>query len=385
MSGTHSILAPSAASRWCFCPGSLAACKGIPDEASQDAARGTVKHHMGESCLKNGGQAIQFLGQTLEADGFKFEVDKVFCEQVQTYVDNCRRDVGEQQYEVRLDTSPILGVPGQGGTVDCVTLNVEKRHITIRDAKFGFERVNAKRNLQMMIYLAAAIDLYDVISEWDSATIVIDQPPIHHYDPADVTIREVVDFIEWIRPRAKLTYAMYEGTMPIQLIPGPTQCKYCPIRNKCPARTKAITDMFGETSEEPPIPTLSDEDIAGVLASGVVEFVEGWVKDIRAEAYRRATAGRTLPGFKLVKGKRGARYFTDKEKVRAVLELVLDPDKMFTPRELVSPTKLEELAPEAYAEVRDYVDQPAGSLKLVPADFRETEVKRESVEFGNLY
>jgi hypothetical protein len=63
---------------------------------------------------------------------------------------------------------------------------------------------------------------------------------------------------------------------------------------------------------------------------------------------------------------------------------VLEPDKMFTPRELVSPTKLEELAPEAYAEVRDLVDQPPGGLKLVPADFREKEVKRENVEFGNL-
>jgi hypothetical protein len=362
----------------------LAACKGVPDSAGQDAARGTVKHHMAQLCLERGGDAVQFLGTLQKADEFEFIVDQEFCDQVQVYVDNCRRDVGRQEFEVHVDTSRILGVPGQGGTIDCVTLNRGKHLITVRDAKFGFERVNAKKNLQLMIYLAAAIDLYDLYDEWHHGKIIIDQPPLRHYDEADVTIEELRDFIDWIRPRAQRAMAMYEGTLPIELTPGPTQCKYCPIRNTCPERTKAVTDMFGENSDEPPIPTLDDDTLAQVLASGVVEFVEDWGKDIRAEAYRRAQAGRKLPGFKLVAGKHGARYFTDKVKVREVLELLAEPDQIFTPRELVSPTQLQKLAPEAYEQIREFVDQPPGALKLVPEDFREQEVGRKAVEFGDM-
>lgn len=384
VAGTHSILSPSGASRWAFCPGSLAACKGCEDQPTIDAARGTVKHGMGQQCLERGIPAIQFLGTMQHADGFDFEVTQDFVDQVQTYVDNCRRDVGRQEYEVHVDTSPILGVPGQGGTIDCITLNRSKKRITVRDAKFGFGRVNAKKNLQLMIYLASAMDFYDIYDEWEEGELVIDQPAIHHYDESGViTLQEIRDFIDWIRPRAKLAYAMYQGELPIQLIPGPTQCTWCLIRNTCKARTQAISDMFGKDSDEPAIAVLTDEDIAGVLASGVVEFVESWVSDIRTESLKRAIAGRKIPGFKLVNGKKGARYFTDKAKVRALLELVLEPEQMFEPQELVSPTKLEKLAPATYADVRDFVDQPQGDLKLVPEDFKEKEVDRKTVEFGS--
>ena len=52
MPGPHAQVSPSAAYRWISCPGSVALCKGLPDdEGSVYAMEGTIAHHMAELIL----------------------------------------------------------------------------------------------------------------------------------------------------------------------------------------------------------------------------------------------------------------------------------------------------------------------------------------------
>jgi hypothetical protein len=378
----HSVLAPSAAHRWSLCAGSLAACKHLPeDRSSEDAARGTVKHRMSELSLNRDGNAVDFLGNILEADGFSFTVDTEFVRQVQSYLDGIRRCIGRRYAEVKLDTSSVLGVPGQSGTADCVILNRKDKRLEVHDAKFGFHRVNAKGNKQGLIYIAAALEFYDIYDEWQTAKFVIHQPGIDHYDEETYTHAEVRAFLDEIRPQAARAWAMYQGTIPIELTPGPVQCEWCPIRTKCTARGEKILAMFpaGFQESEPEAPMLTDEEIGAAIPQ--LDEIESWCSDIRKEARTRALAGRKIPGQKLIKGKKGNRFWKDPKKAASNLSLVTDKE-IYAPRELLSPTEVEKLVGKTeYEQLKSLVDQKDGALQLVPESDSHEEVRVSQLEF----
>ena len=69
---SHAILSPSGWDRWSVCPGSVAACAGLPDETSSYADEGTAAHWVLEQVLQlrysgffgdESATADQFLGR----------------------------------------------------------------------------------------------------------------------------------------------------------------------------------------------------------------------------------------------------------------------------------------------------------------------------------
>jgi len=382
VSDEHAVLSPSSAHRWSLCHGAPAACKGVPNTDSEDAARGSVKHWMGEQCLKRGGDAVQFLGHVLTHGDFAFTVDDTFVKQVQSYIDAVRSAVGRREVEIRLDTSGVLGVPGQFGRSDAVILNRRDKSIEVWDAKFGFGRVYAKGNKQGLIYLAAALDFYDIYDTWERGKFVIHQPAIDHYDEAEYTIADVRAFLDEIRPAAMRAWAMYTGETPIELTPGPEQCEWCPIRGECKARTQGVLEMFPTDFQdtEPDVPMLTDEELAAALAR--VDEIRSWCVDMETEAMRRAKSGAKLPGYKLVQGKKGNRFWLDKPKAETTLVSIMS-EAAYLPRELISPTTAEEkLGKSAYATVKSLVGQNDGALQLVPQSHPKPEVQVTTLEFN---
>jgi hypothetical protein len=339
---------------------------------------------MGELALTRGGDAVQFLGNVLEADGFSFTVDDEFVRQVQSYLDGIRRCVGRRYVEIRLNTSPVLGVPGQSGTADVVILNRSTKCVEVHDAKFGFHRVHAAGNKQGLIYIAAALEFYDIYDEWQSAKFVIHQPAIDHYDEAVYTVAQVRDFLDEIRPQAARAWQMYQGEIPVELTPGPVQCEWCPIRASCSARAKKVLDMFpaGFQDSEPEAPLLSNEEIGAALPQ--VGEIEKWCADIRTEAFNRARAGSKIPGFKMIQGKKGNRFWKDPKTAEQNLTFITEAD-IYVPRELKSPLEIEKLVGKAvYEQLKSLVDQKEGGLKLAPETDPHPEVKVTQLEFNTV-
>jgi hypothetical protein len=338
---------------------------------------------MGELALNRGGEAQDFLGNVLDADGHSFTVDGEFVRQVQSYLDGIRRCVGGRYVEIKLNTSPILGVPDQSGTSDVVILNRSIKQLEVHDAKFGFMRVMAKGNKQGLIYLAAALEFYDIYDEWLTAKFVIHQPAIDHYDEYVYSIAEIRAFLDEIRPAAARAWAMYQGKIPIELTPGPIQCEWCPIRASCSARAKKVLDMFptGFQENEPEVPLLSNDEIGAALPQ--LDEIESWCSDMRKEARTRALAGGKIPGQKLIRGKRGARFWKDAKKAEANLALLVAEEYLYAPRVIVSPTEIEKRLGKAdYATVSGLVDQNAGALQLVPENDPHPEYQVTQLEFS---
>ena len=392
--GAHAVLSPSAADRWLTCVGSVAATKHIKEKrTSEAAALGTAKHQTAEWILKNPTTHMTALKaeELAQADGFKFSVDEEFASHVNTYVSYVRSRPGRKLYEVRLSTAHILGVPGQGGTSDCIHLYDEIGEIEVIDAKFGYIPVGAKHR-QLRIYGAAAMALYDLEGDWKTIRTTIVQPqdvgePVktHVYTRA-----EIETFIEEIRPIAQKAYGLYADT-PADLLqyltPSDEACAWCPIAGECVSRTQKNVDMFEDvTKVEPDVVLLSNKRL-GELYLKTEEVIE-WAKAIQAEAASRALLGHEIPGGKVIRGRKGNRKIKDgaESYVIGALEMHVDEADIYAPRKLRTPTQLEEMLkakemPGVYAAIKPFIEQADGQLKFVPLSVKGDPVVVSNVAF----
>lgn len=374
----HSILAPSGHDRWGTCAGALAACKGLPEQRTNEAAAlGTAKHAISEYILTSDfpdrGCGSQ-VGQKISADGFTFTIDDTFADHVDVYVNYVNSRTGQKFYESYVSTAHIFGVPGQGGTIDCKCLDFETSTIEIIDAKFGYVPVGAEHK-QLRDYGAAALTLHDLEGEWTHVKCTIVQPQdfAEPIKSKTYTRAEIEAFILEEKPKAQLAFKLYDSP-PVDLLrhltPTETACAWCPIAGSCVARTNRIVNMFKDASAAAPTVILTDERLAELLAEigGIAE----WAAGVYAEANNRALQGRTIPGQKLIYGRKGARAYKpgSEETVKTTLEMTLGDD-MYKPREMQSPTQVEALLKKAnasalYATIAPFVFQSDPKLKLVP-------------------
>ena len=73
---SHSKLSPSSSKRWMICAGSIRLIEelGVESKTSKYAAEGTVAHSVGEDCLENNEDAVYYIGEYREADGYKLSL-----------------------------------------------------------------------------------------------------------------------------------------------------------------------------------------------------------------------------------------------------------------------------------------------------------------------
>ena len=167
--------------------------KGVADPQKEYSASGTCSHWILNYGFEHPTESIQqFLGREMIFDGFKFTIEQDRLDRVQTALDNVNREPGTGYYEIKLDTTPIFGVPDQQGHADVVKVDLQgvvvingeehKGVLTVHDYKDGFLLVNAKNNLQGLAYLAAALYKFEILGEIRALRFCIHQPKINHYD-----------------------------------------------------------------------------------------------------------------------------------------------------------------------------------------------------------
>lgn len=300
----HARLSPSAAKRWMTCPGSvkLIEALNIPDKPSKYAAEGTVAHEVHELCLVKNHQAKDYIGKTIEADGFKFKVNQDMVDAVQMSLDYIQDRIDmaeleglrvEVQVEVR-SSLEYLGIPGlDGGTSDVVLLfwdGDELVDIEVFDYKHGAGvAVECIDNPQAMCYGLGICAKYQAKAELP-VRITISQPRAHHPDGRirywDTTAEHLMDWQdEELVPCAKATL---EEDAEFQ--PSDDGCRFCPVAGQCPALYKRSQEVamidFDECEDDvqlPDVETLTAEqkqfimDHAGTIRSFIVA-VENQVK-----------------------------------------------------------------------------------------------------------
>jgi hypothetical protein len=110
-----------------------------------------------------------------------------------------------------------------------------------------------------------------------------------------------------------------------------------------------------------------DDSSLGVVYAQLDE-ISAAITDFRAEALRRAKLGVVIDGQKMIYGNKGKRVWVDKAKAESMMQLLADPDKIYEPREIVSPTQAEKILKGEYRALADegLVTQSEPQLRLVP-------------------
>jgi len=387
----HAQLSPSSASRWMACPGSVVLNRDAPDTSSKFADEGTDAHELAALCLANNLPPSAYEGRVLEKGNV---VDQDMILAVGAYVDYVRDLVtathGELMVEQRLPISSITGEPDAKGTADAVILAGDE--LIVADLKYGRGvPVDADDNPQLQIYGLAALREFEVVGEFKRVRMVIHQPRLNSVSEWVQTVEELNAFGVHVRQRAAAVERAASSFIPwpssteqhaswnaLFLAPGASQCKFCSTKATCPSLAARVQEEIGADFENlgdihvvtRHVPDLREDFLGQALAAA--DLIENWLKAVRAEAESRLLAGKPVPGFKLVQGKKGNRAWTSKEEAEAVLKAMRVKHEQMYDYSVISPTSAEKLAkaevigPRQWPKLQSLITQADGKPSVAP-------------------
>ena len=378
----HATLGASSAHRWIPCPGSIRMSKDMPNESSVYAREGSAAHEIGEMALREGKNAIDFLGFKLE-EYPEVEVDETMCALVQEYLDAVRGEIekyeeagfddAELGVEIRFDLSHIY--PQMFGTCDAVLYLPRWKKLIVFDYKHGWLSVPVERNPQTMYYALGAITGKHN-REVDDVELVIVQPRSGHRAIVKrwpCTIDELMDYKYVLIDSAKRTERADS-----KLNPG-EWCKFCPASPVCRALTNRVVELIKAKPDPveglimPEPDKIPFDDLKEVWLNAAM--IESWVKNVKSYCHNQAINGNKLPGTKLVEGRSNRKWKDEKAAALTLnaMEVVGEIEGSVYIKKLKSPAQIEDMLPKKERKViEDLWVKGQGALTLVlESDERE--------------
>lgn len=389
----HALLSASAASRWLTCTAAPRFEEGLPESTSTYAAEGSLAHAIAE--LKALKKFTIMTGRTYTARLNKLKKEPLYDPEMDKTTDLYLEHLTEQAMlydstptvavEVRVDFSAY--VPEGFGTCDCVMIGGDTLSIT--DYKHGKGvPVSATGNPQMRLYALGALKRYapvfgDTIKR---VRMSIDQPRLNSYSTDLITVEELLDWGNSIKPVAQKAFSGLGEFVPgehCRFCRGKAQCraranvntaledfKDCVPAGEWNARAEAHVSADGVVNGTPP-QLLSDAEIGDLLIRG--QQLVQWYKDLEEYATKALLDGKPIEGWKLVAG-RSNRTFTDQDAaIKAVIAAGYDEALVYD-RKPKTLSELEKLMGKAeFAEkIGGFVVKPLGKPTLALAtDKRE--------------
>lgn len=385
----HAKLSPSSGERWAACPGSPRETAGIASKRSSYADEGTAAHTLGEKCLRNEVDAIDFLGGHVniatgtvgrdEKSGRDiFGIDDEMAEGVQAYLDECRAYMGdgwEWEIEAKLDLTHIPGM--EFGTGDFTAYNPKQKLLVVRDLKYGKGKVvEVTDNMQLLIYAEGTAKRFHNRG-LEKIDIGIVQPRAPHArGPVRTHVIDALDLVEF---RFKLIdFAKATAAPDAPLVAG-DHCRFCPAAPGCETlrlfSLRAAEMEFADAP--PPVSTMTAQQKGAVLAKA--EVIEGWVKRVKESSHADALDGNGPAGFKLVESTSHRKFKDDTEPSEMAKWLSVPLDDLMTEPKLKSPAAVEKLiGAKRKAEIAGYVFKPRGKVILVPESDPRPPVKADA-------
>lgn len=404
----HAVLGASSAHRWLACTPSARLSEKLAErfgnKSSPYAEEGTKAHALAElkvrkafydadgmSAAKHsrmspaqqeaypGINQFRFLSLRDELGDIPKDMEQAtdsYCDIVmEKYRSAKEADPSAQLYlEQRLDYSKW--VPSGFGTGDC--LIVSDSLLEVCDYKHGKGiPVHAEDNPQLRLYGLGAMDRFGKLYDFPAIRMTIIQPRLENVSEETLSREALTQWAEAeVVEKAKLAWA---GTG--DYVPG-EHCRFCAAKAVCAARVSQALQIFQYGLETPGL--IPDEQIPGIL--GMLDDAESWIRDIRAYAENQALHGQVWPGYKLVRGKKPNRVWSDPEAVKAQLLRAGYPAERFEETKLKPVGELEKaLGKTAFrALVGGLVSQGEGKLILVPADDKRVEFASADADFQDL-
>lgn len=377
----HALLSPSAAHRWMRCPASVVLEQDYPETSSEYADRGTMMHEAAARLL-NGEDWLKITGLSHD------EIDIVA-----EYVDRVKEAAqnGVLFVEERVDFSEEIGVPDSFGTADALIISGTR--LEIHDLKTGRGvPVDAEDNEQLQLYALGALGAYELIYPIETVKLCIHQPPLDNFTEWEIPVEELRKFQRRVVDAAAdvLTAMNAAGEVDTDFDqsefsksfarPSDKACRFCAAKAKCLALSAQVSEAtamdFDDLTDVPAtaddLKTVTPDRLASLFAR--VGLVENWCKAIREAVFAELSAGRDVPGYKLVEGRKGARQWADAAAAEAALKgMRLKQDEMYEMK-LISPATAEKrrkgglIGDRQWSKLETLITQKDGGPSVAPAD-----------------
>lgn len=287
MSKSHSKYPPSSAYRWLNCSASALLPEDEVERDTTAADEGTLAHKIAELKLTRDfwNDNEEELEECRANLLYKTDME-YFTDEYSTFVQNFNVI---PIVEIKLDLSKYM--EGLFGTCDCIVFDQLKREINVIDFKYGYGKVEAKNNPQLMFYALGATDLIlqkfpSVNPEELKITVIIYQPRIRHIDSQSFTYSKLTDWYESVKPAIQKVLSQQ-----VERNTG-SWCKYCDKQIHCREYQNElmeayVTDFF----------SLSEDEI--VKNYEKLKDAEQLAKKIRDYLVKELQSGSVVKGYKL--------------------------------------------------------------------------------------
>ena len=405
----HAIASPSSAEKWLACANSLAAELGQPDTAGAAADLGTDKHALLADCLRIGIEASKAIGEEMEKGNV---VDEAFAADVQSVVDNVRARIQNYEnlgYRVEMDLEQdvpiehITGEKGATGRADVVLRVYTKLgdFVEVIDAKFGYSEVTAEENPQLKLYGAGVIEKYALTDDFLHVTLIIEQPARskESIEAPSISVSLLLDWASGEAARAARKALMIRSMVGERALKmkdfkvTEKGCQWCKAAAVCPARIAHVTETIGASFEDivdlTPNGAATVVDVLDPTELGskfeALEVIEDWIKAVRARIEFELLAGKSIPGVKLVAGKKGNRQWASDEEAEAMLKKFrVKQDQMYSFK-LLGPKPILEVMkdrPRQLKHIEALIVQPAGKPHVALDSDKRPALEIKPVEDG---
>lgn len=380
METTHARFAPSGAHRWAVCHGSMVLEQAYPDESSTYAKEGTFAHLVASLCLVDGTNARDHIGKSFDVEGQTFDLTKEHAEYIDEFITLAREEAagGILLVDKKVDFSPYIRQPDSKGTMDVGVIFPTKAKLI--DLKYGMGvKVDAYDNWQLGSYGLGLVNDYGHLADFEEIELIISQPRLNHVSRWTVSLKELEAFGEALAVAADkvLDAFEYEGAdnwAETYLHPNEKSCQFCRAKATCPALRNAVEPYVSTAASADEFTAFlseaQDDVVAGLMAKA--DMAEMLIKAVRAEVERRLLKGESVPGYKLVEGRKGNRAWSDDKAVEELMKKKFrfkDAD-MFDMK-LVSPTTAEKrfkAQTTRWKQLEALITRADGKPSVAPAD-----------------
>lgn len=312
----HSILAPSAASRWLACPPSALLAEQVGGDAgSTYAAEGTLAHRLAELYLRDFliGRAWMAAHPKKDYDPGKANLEGLaaladavhdplyyrgMLDEVKVYANYVIGLYDKAGAGTRMEVEaevPLFYKPDDCGTIDSLICGGD-RTLYVTDLKFGKGvKVDAKGNKQLLIYAISALDMLmagDTAREIERVVMTIVQPRLHHTSVWELAVADLDIERDLIDVGARKALAG-EGKFKTG-----DHCRFCPVKPRCRALKELAAETARKQFDDPAL--LSTDEIAALLGS--LDTISDWIASVKKYALNQALDGTRYTGYKLVAG-----------------------------------------------------------------------------------
>lgn len=376
----HSPLGASGAYCWMVCPGSANQSKGIVEDDSEYAVEGQSAHSLSEICLTQKREPWEFVGTAWAdwgADDDR-EVDKEMADAVQYYLHEIgewhpHKDQSNSWVERKFHCSKIHLL--YYGMSDFSYLDRPERTLHVWDYKHGAGIVvEVEENPQGMYYAAGILEDLDIWEEVDTVVIHIVQPRGWHEDgPHRVWEVSVEDLAEWLHEEC--VPAMDLAEVSRDTLVG-EHCRFCHARShQCPSIMETVAELeelvvMAIEAEEKGAKPLTSAQVGRII--DLDKLCKVIFKAARDTAFKKLSAGKKIPGAKLVQARTNRIFKKGAEK--AARETF--GKKARTKSVLMSPAQIEAL-PGGKKFTARYAFKPKGSLTVASEGDPRRRVNRD--------